>query len=148
MKKLFLMILICLLPMVQSANAYAIDTDNELTVGTLHTIKFSGLTANTHYIVVYSYNIDNYTFQASGYTFTYKLLLDSLEADTLTISLYEYSTVTEQNSSAVLLSYLANVYELNSFDVTDSIITAMIFILPIAIIVTFVYGVKKVTIKK
>ena len=126
MKKLVLLMLLC------CSFGVAIQTDNtSVFVGQSTSIKLIGLTANTHYIVVYSQVLENYTFQASGYSYVYKIILPTQEADALTVSVYEYSTTTAQNSSALLTSFVYNVETFEDYNFISSIVDTLPWIAPV-----------------
>lgn len=114
------------------------STETTFFIGQTQEITFIGLTTDTQYIVVYSSVLENYTFQASGYRYTYKLQLPEISTDTLTLSIYEYSTVSGQNSSAVLYSRIYQIERYEDYSFLDTIIPLIPFLFPIVIAGMFV----------
>ena len=114
------------------------STADTFFVGQTQELTLTGLTAGTMYIVVYSTTFSNYTFQASGYRYTYKLQIPDLSADSVTLSVYEYSSTTGQNSSSLLTSHVYQVERYADYSFVDSLVDLIPFLFPLVIAGIFV----------
>jgi len=99
---------------------------------------FVGLNESQEYILVFtehSPQLDNVTFTSSGFTYMLRNIFISNDNDsTFTLNLYQYSSVTNQNSSNLL--YSINISEVNPKDLNNpnTIIDNIVILLPILLI--------------
>ena len=140
MKKLLLTVFLLLCPVLAGSGvSVQLAVPEQMVVGVATTIEITGLTDTNYYIITSSFSsIANYTFQASGYSYDYLLTVNTQEADTLTLAIYDYSTTTGQNSSTAHMTRTTNIVTLEYYDQTDQIIDMLVWIGPLAIVAIFV----------
>ena len=144
MKKLLVivisMILLVQITFIGNASVMLQMTNYTITTNENVTFDFIGLNQSQMYIIVFTNTqvpIANTTFTSSGFEHSAYIFIPNDNDSSLTLSIYQYSATTKQNSSAVLFSVQITEIAPNQYNNFDSIIQNLYFIIPLIAIAIF-----------
>lgn len=115
--------------------------NNTITTNQNITFVFMGLNASQMYIVVFtdhSPSIANQTFTSSGFSHNVFVYIPNDNDSSFTLSLYQYSETTQQNSSSVLLTVVLHEITPSQYNNQDAIIQNAYTLIPIMAIAIFI----------
>lgn len=133
-------IFVGIIGITESQAQVKMDNDNTIIANHSFQFVFLGLNESQWYVVTFnnhSGTIGNETFLASGFSYKFDRILPPDNDKMILVNIYQYSIITESNSSSVLYTRQFRLVTASDVNNYDFILSNIEFLVPIVILAVF-----------